>query len=226
VNRGAACYRGEGKTDAKDAAIIASQARMRCDLRELRLEGEMITELRMLTTHRADLAADRTRAINRLRGRLIGIFPALEQALDFTNHGPLVLVSNLRAAASIRAAGPADLDWLRSQRVRGAAKPAGAAIRPASGQQTRIGARAWPPRSSPGWPLSTQMASSPRSTPRSMHPAPPQPLEKQIESHASASAGGQVMTTSKDGMARGAPDTGVGSPGAAAQGTSRAAAPT
>ncbi len=32
VNRAAAAYRGEGKTDAKDAAIIADQARMRRDL--------------------------------------------------------------------------------------------------------------------------------------------------------------------------------------------------
>jgi hypothetical protein len=35
VNRASAGYRGEGKTDAKDAAIIADQARMRRDLREL-----------------------------------------------------------------------------------------------------------------------------------------------------------------------------------------------
>src|SRR3954471_20781186 len=33
VNRATAGYRGEGKTDAKDAAIIADQARMRRDLR-------------------------------------------------------------------------------------------------------------------------------------------------------------------------------------------------
>src|SRR4051812_38591033 len=38
VNRAADTYRGEGKTDAKDAAIIADQARMRRDLRLLRLE--------------------------------------------------------------------------------------------------------------------------------------------------------------------------------------------
>ena len=78
VNRATAGYRGEGKTDAKDAAIIADQARMRRDLRPLRLGEPMVLELRMLTTHRADLAADRTRAINRLRGRLVGICPALE----------------------------------------------------------------------------------------------------------------------------------------------------
>jgi Transposase len=36
VNRATAAYRGEGKTDAKDAAIIADQARMRRDPRAAR----------------------------------------------------------------------------------------------------------------------------------------------------------------------------------------------
>lgn len=49
VNRASGAYRGEGKTDAKDAAVIADQARMRNDLRELHLEDEVIAELRMLT---------------------------------------------------------------------------------------------------------------------------------------------------------------------------------
>ena len=38
VNRAADAYRGEGNTEAKDAAIIANQARMRRDLRVLRLD--------------------------------------------------------------------------------------------------------------------------------------------------------------------------------------------
>ena len=105
VNRAAAGYRGEGKTDAKDAAIIADQARMRRDLRELHLDDTLIAELRMLTAHRADLAAERTRAINRLRVRLLGIFPALERALDFTNRGPLVLISRFQTPGSLTAIG-------------------------------------------------------------------------------------------------------------------------
>jgi hypothetical protein len=60
VNRAADAYRGEGKTDAKDAAVVADQGRMRRDLRELELDDQVIAELRMLTAHRADLAADRT----------------------------------------------------------------------------------------------------------------------------------------------------------------------
>jgi hypothetical protein len=70
VNRASAGYRGEGKTDAKDAAIIADQARMRRDLRQLQLLDDDIVRLRLLTAYRADLAADRTRGINRLRGLL------------------------------------------------------------------------------------------------------------------------------------------------------------
>jgi Transposase len=37
VNRASAGYRGEGRTDAKDAAIIADQARIRRDPRQLQL---------------------------------------------------------------------------------------------------------------------------------------------------------------------------------------------
>ena len=41
VNRATAGYRGEGKTDAKDAAVIADQARMRRDLQPLRPEDDI-----------------------------------------------------------------------------------------------------------------------------------------------------------------------------------------
>jgi Transposase len=66
VNRISGAYRGDGKTDAKDAAIIADQARMRRDLRELHLDDTVIAELRMLTAHRADLAADEHHATGAL----------------------------------------------------------------------------------------------------------------------------------------------------------------
>ena len=59
---------------------------MRRDLRQLRL----------LTAYRADLAADRTRSINRLRGLLVGILPALERVLDFTNQGLLILIGSFQ----------------------------------------------------------------------------------------------------------------------------------
>lgn len=60
VNRAASSYRGAGKTDAKDAHVIADQARMRRDLAELHADEELVVELRMLTARRHDLASDRT----------------------------------------------------------------------------------------------------------------------------------------------------------------------
>ena len=107
VNRATAGYRGEGKTDAKDAAIIADQARMRRDLRELHVLDEDIAQLQLLSSYRADLAADRTRSINRLRALLAGIFPALERVLDFTNRGPLILISGFQTPTAIRQLGAA-----------------------------------------------------------------------------------------------------------------------
>ena len=139
VNRASAAYRGEGKTDAKDAAIIADQARMRRDLRELQLEEEMIAELRLLTALRADLAADRTRTINRLRGLLLSVFPALEAVLDFTNRGPLVLISHVQTPDAIRASGQQQLElWLRGRKIRAAGKLATTAVQAAAAQHTRI----------------------------------------------------------------------------------------
>ncbi len=112
---------------------------MRNDLRVLQIQDDTIAELRMLTAHRADLSADRVRAINRLRGRLTGIFPALEGNLDFANQGPLVLISGFQTAEAIRAIGAQQLErWLRSRKVRRADKLAAAAVEAADSQQTRI----------------------------------------------------------------------------------------
>lgn len=117
VNRATGGYRGEGETDAKDAAVIADQARMRNDLRGLQIQEATIAELRMVTAHRADLSSDRVRAINRLHGRLTGIFPALEGNLDFANQGPLILISGFQTAEAVCAIGAQQLErWLRSRK--------------------------------------------------------------------------------------------------------------
>jgi hypothetical protein len=84
VSQAAVGYRGEAKTDAKDARIIADQSRMRRDLPELQPGQDLVVELRILTSRRADLVADRTRAINRLRQQLTAICPALERAAEVT----------------------------------------------------------------------------------------------------------------------------------------------
>lgn len=58
IHRASEGYRGEGKTDAKDAAVIADQARIRRDLHPLRAGDETVTELKILTDRRTDLVAD------------------------------------------------------------------------------------------------------------------------------------------------------------------------
>src|SRR5262245_24924320 len=93
----------------------------------------------MLTAHRADLAADRTRTINWLRIRLLGIFPALERALDFTNRGPLMLISQFQISTALNAIGRHKLELrLRNHKVRHADKLATAAMHAAAAQQTRV----------------------------------------------------------------------------------------
>ena len=74
--------RGDGKTDAKAAFVIADQARMRRDLQPLQERDEIAVDLRILAARRYDLSAGRTRAINRLRAQLLEYFPALERAFD------------------------------------------------------------------------------------------------------------------------------------------------
>ncbi|MFF7638689.1 IS110 family transposase [Kitasatospora sp. NPDC008050] len=139
VNRAAAGYRGTGKTDAKDATVIADQARMRRDLAVLRPDGEQAVELRILTGRRADLNADRTRRINRLRGQLTSIFPALERVLDPGNVGPLVLLAGYQTPAALRRTGRARLTtWLRNRKVRGAEALAAAAVEAAERQYTTL----------------------------------------------------------------------------------------
>jgi hypothetical protein len=82
VNGATDGYRGEGKTDARDAFVIADQARLRHDLKPMRPSDEATIELKLFTARRTDLACDRNRAIDRLRGTLTSMFPALERVLD------------------------------------------------------------------------------------------------------------------------------------------------
>jgi transposase len=140
VNRAAGGYRGEGKTDARDAAVIADQARMRRDLTPLRADDELITELRMLVARRQDLIADRTRIINRLREQLLGLCPALERILELTYKGPLILLSGFQTPAALREMGADRLaSWLREHGVRkGAAALAARAVQAAEAQTTAL----------------------------------------------------------------------------------------
>lgn len=139
VNRASDAYRGEGKTDARDARIIADQARMRRGLRPIRPGDEAAIELALLTSRRIDLVAERTRTINRLRSVLTSMFPALERAVELTNAGPLVLLTGYQTPAALRRIGLSRLTtWLRSRKVRGAENLAKAAVEAAERQHTAV----------------------------------------------------------------------------------------
>ena len=133
-------YRGDGKTDAKDAAIIADQARMRHDLQPLRPGEEIAVDLRILTARRIDLVADRTRAINRLRAGLLEYFPALERAFDYSHSkAALILLTGYQTPDGLRRAGAARLEaWLRKRKAYNAAAVAATAIEAANAQHTIV----------------------------------------------------------------------------------------
>ncbi|MGF6889662.1 transposase [Nocardia sp. GAS34] len=105
VNAITKAFRGEGKTDAKDARVIAETSRMRTDLEPVTAPDEIVAELTQLSSYRTDLMGDWVRGVNQLRGMLAAIFPALEAAFDFSNRSPLILVSGFCTPAEIRSAG-------------------------------------------------------------------------------------------------------------------------
>lgn len=144
VHHASGSYRGSGKSDAKDAFIIADQARMRRDLHPMTTNDEIAVDLRILTARRYDLVADRTRAINRLRAQLLEYFPALERAFDYSNSkAALILLSGYQTPASLRECGQAELaGWLRARKVRNSAAVAATAITAAQAQFTTVAGQA------------------------------------------------------------------------------------
>jgi transposase len=144
VHHAAATYRGDGKTDAKDARIIADQARMRTDLQPVRTAGQVAVDLRLLTSHRLDVVHDRVRAINRLRVTLLEYFPALERAFDYSkNKAALTLLSGYATPEGLRRIGVTRLTaWLKGRGCRNSAKVARAAVDAAHAQHTTLATQA------------------------------------------------------------------------------------
>jgi len=140
VHHASAAYRGDGKTDAKDAAIIADQARMRRDLHPFRHRDKTAVDLRILCARRTDLASDRTRAINRLRAQLLEYFPALERAFDFAHRkAALTLLTGYQTPEGLRRMGTARLErWLRDRHAYNAGDIAARAIEAAHAQRTTV----------------------------------------------------------------------------------------
>ncbi|MEV6391361.1 IS110 family transposase [Nocardia xishanensis] len=138
VNSMTGGFRGEAKTDARDARVIAQSARLREDLDQVVMPDELVVGLTQLTSYRTDLMADWVAGINRLRALLGSIFPALEAAFDFANRTPLILVAGMCTPAEIRAAG---IDGVTAYLTDngawrpGIAKTAGAAV-DAAGRQS------------------------------------------------------------------------------------------
>jgi transposase len=143
VHHASRIYRGDGKSDAKDAAVIADQARMRRDLQPLRAGDEISVDLRILTARRADKAVDRSRAINRLRAQLLEYFPALERAFDYSrSKAALLLLTKHRTPEGLRRLGQLRLQaWLKKQGARSSAAVAEAALAAAREQHTTVPAQ-------------------------------------------------------------------------------------
>jgi transposase len=131
-----AAYVGEGKTDAKDAYVIAETARLRRDLAVIDADTDLVRNLAVLTGHRADLIADRVRMINRMRDLMTSVFPSLERAFNYSSHkGALVLLTGYASPDRIRRTGqPRLASWLRTRKVRGSAAVAERAIAAAKAQ--------------------------------------------------------------------------------------------
>jgi transposase len=82
MRRIADLHPGQGKTDARDAYVIADAARtMPHTLRRVGTDDEVLAELTVLAGYDDDLAAQSTRLTNRLRDALLHVHPALERLL-------------------------------------------------------------------------------------------------------------------------------------------------
>ena len=140
VNRMSGAYRGEAKTDAKDAYVIAETARQRRDFTAIDVPAQLAADLALLVGHRKDLVADRVRMINRLRDVLTGIFPALERAFDYSGQrGALILLTGYQTPAAIRRAGQVRLErWLAKRGAHSAEQVAAKALDAARAQHTTL----------------------------------------------------------------------------------------
>ena len=142
VDRARDAYRGESKTDARDARVIADQVRMRSGFGELKPGEEEVAELQLLLAWRRDLVTDQTRNVTRLREALLSLFPALEQALDLNSKGPLTLLTHYQTPAQLRRAGHKRIaTYLRNRSVKGSNKVAHKALAAAKAQSVSLPAQ-------------------------------------------------------------------------------------
>ena len=142
VDRARDTYRGESKTDAQDAYVIADQARMRGDLSELQANEGELAELQLLISRRRDLFTDRSRTITRLREALLALFPALERTLDLNNSSALTLVAHYQTPTALRRAGYKRVaTYLKNRGIKGADTLAKKALAAAESQSAVLPAQ-------------------------------------------------------------------------------------
>ncbi|GGM68109.1 IS110 family transposase [Micromonospora sonchi] len=108
MRRIADLHPGTAKTDARDAYIIADAARaLPHTLRRVDVGDDALAELEVLIGYDDDLAQESTRLINRIRGLLTHIHPALERAIGpkLDNKAALELLSRHGGPTGLRKAG-------------------------------------------------------------------------------------------------------------------------
>jgi hypothetical protein len=131
-------YRGEGKTDARDALVIIDQARMRHSLGELMPGKETLAQLQFLVARRRDPITDQSRTITRLREALLSLFPALERAFELSTKDALALVAHYHTPAQLQLVGRKRIaTYLTNRGVKGADGLAQKALNAARAQSDR-----------------------------------------------------------------------------------------
>jgi transposase len=139
MRRVADLYPGEGKTDARDAFIIADAARtLPHTLRSVGPVTETITGLGVLAGFDADLAQENTRLSNRLHDALLHVHPALEQLLGkhFRRAGVLQLLAAAGTPQQLRELGLRGMQEILTPRSRRLAQTLPAQILTALDRQT------------------------------------------------------------------------------------------
>ncbi len=139
IHRASTTYRGEGKTDARDAFIIADQTRI---LRRQHAPPRRRHRPRPATPHRPALGR-RPRPVPARSTACApsswNSSPPLERALDLTKKGPVILLTAYQTPAAIRRMGVRRLEtWLRNRKVQRAGALAAAAVEAAQAQMTAM----------------------------------------------------------------------------------------
>ena len=130
---------GGSKTDRRDARVIASTAlRMPETLRDCEPDDETMAALRLLSGWDEDTAHELTRTVNRLRGLLLHLHPALERALAgdrIKSDTALGLLEHYKGPDGLRRAGAARIrEYARRHGLKGTAITD--AVADAIGEQT------------------------------------------------------------------------------------------